>query len=179
MASVEDIQVASLAAGFTLGFGFLTTWEAIKQTRRNKKPLRSIYICMVWGEITANLCIGVLGWLFLQGVIGDSYDDFSPATLEHQLTTPQRTDFVLLPLLLGLRDPIPHADYHQSDFHHRRESRNYSETEMDHGGCDNQHQHRRVFNLDSGSLESSGERDVSHRHSDLGRLSHGLNVIIC
>lgn len=70
MASTSDVQVASLAAGFTLGFGFLTVWEAMKQTRRNRNPLRSTYIYMMWGEIVANLAIGILGWLFLAGVVG-------------------------------------------------------------------------------------------------------------
>ena len=70
MASKSDFQVAALAAGFTLGFGFMTVWEAIKQTRRNRNPLRSAYIYMLWGEIVANLAIGVLGWLFLDGIIG-------------------------------------------------------------------------------------------------------------
>ncbi|KAJ4301781.1 hypothetical protein N0V90_003875 [Kalmusia sp. IMI 367209] len=69
-ASRSDIQIAALAAGFTLGFGFLTVWEAIKQTRRNKNPLRSVYIYMLWGEIAANIIIGVLGWFFLSGDIG-------------------------------------------------------------------------------------------------------------
>jgi hypothetical protein len=72
MASKEDIKIASLAAGFTIGFGFLTVWEAIKQTRRNRRPARSVYIWMVWGEIVANAAIGLLGWLFLNGVIGVS-----------------------------------------------------------------------------------------------------------
>ncbi|KAI9163851.1 hypothetical protein HJFPF1_05479 [Paramyrothecium foliicola] len=70
MASTADIKVASLAAGFTLGFGVLTVWEAIKQTRRNRNPLRSTYIYMLWGEIIANLVIGILGWFFLNGQIG-------------------------------------------------------------------------------------------------------------
>ncbi|KAF5125193.1 hypothetical protein E5D57_009880 [Metarhizium anisopliae] len=69
MASKGDIQIATLAAGFTLGFGFLTVWEAIKQTRRNKRPCRSAYIYMIWGEILANLAIGVVGYLLLDGVI--------------------------------------------------------------------------------------------------------------
>ncbi|KAK3934369.1 hypothetical protein QBC46DRAFT_427607 [Diplogelasinospora grovesii] len=72
MASESDIKVASLAAGFTLGFGFLTVWEAMKQTRRNRNPLRSIYIYMVWGEIAANIAIGIIGWLFLDGILGPS-----------------------------------------------------------------------------------------------------------
>jgi hypothetical protein len=55
MASKQDLTVASLAAGFTIGFGFLTVWEAIKQTTQNKSPLLSAYIYMIWGEILANL----------------------------------------------------------------------------------------------------------------------------
>ncbi|KAK7991599.1 hypothetical protein PG996_013388, partial [Apiospora saccharicola] len=69
MATKTDFQVASLAAGFSLGFGFLTAWEAIKQTRRNKNPARSAYIYMVWAEIAVNIVIAVLGWLFLDGVL--------------------------------------------------------------------------------------------------------------
>jgi len=74
MSTVSDYQVAALAAGFTIGFGFLTVWEAIKQTRRNRNPLRSAYIYMVWGQIAANLIIGILGWLFLNGVLGPTYE---------------------------------------------------------------------------------------------------------
>jgi hypothetical protein len=71
-ASVQDYQLAALAAGFTLGFGFLTVWEAVKQTRRNRNPLRSVYIYMLWGEILVNILIGIVGWLFLNGVLGPS-----------------------------------------------------------------------------------------------------------
>lgn len=72
-ASVQDYQLAALAAGFTLGFGFLTVWEAAKQTRRNRNPLRSVYIYMLWGEIVVNILIGIVGWLFLNGVLGPSF----------------------------------------------------------------------------------------------------------
>ncbi|KAF1850929.1 uncharacterized protein K460DRAFT_373064 [Cucurbitaria berberidis CBS 394.84] len=68
--TVQDYQLAALAAGFTIGFGFLTVWEAVKQTRRNRNPLRSGYIYMVWGEVLANIGIGVIGWLFLNGRLG-------------------------------------------------------------------------------------------------------------
>ncbi|KAH8649176.1 hypothetical protein BX600DRAFT_111336 [Xylariales sp. PMI_506] len=71
-ATKNDYQVASLAAGFTLGFGFLTVWEAMNQTRRNKNPLRSSYIYMIWGEIAVNLAIGVIAWLFLDGVLSST-----------------------------------------------------------------------------------------------------------
>jgi len=71
MASTNgDFQLAAGAAGFTLGFGFLTVWKAIRQTRANKSPLRSSYIYMIWGEIISNLVIAILGWLFLNGVLG-------------------------------------------------------------------------------------------------------------
>ncbi|KAF9876908.1 hypothetical protein CkaCkLH20_05754 [Colletotrichum karsti] len=70
MASKADYQIASLAAGFTIGFGFLTVWEAMKQTRQNRNPLRSSYIYMMWGEILANLAITIIGWLFLDGILG-------------------------------------------------------------------------------------------------------------
>ena len=71
--TVAQFQLASAAAGFTLGFGFLCIWNAIKQTRSIESPLRSGYICMVWGEIISNLAIAVIGWLFLNGTIKSGY----------------------------------------------------------------------------------------------------------
>ncbi|KAK8044007.1 hypothetical protein PG993_004031 [Apiospora rasikravindrae] len=67
--SKVDYQVASLAAGFSLGFGILTVWEASKQTMRNKNPLRSAYIWMLWGEIAANLVLAILAYLYLDGTL--------------------------------------------------------------------------------------------------------------
>ena len=67
--TVGDFKIASLAAGFTLGFGFLTVWTAIKQTTRLKNPVQSTYVWMIWGEILANIGIGLLGWLFIEGII--------------------------------------------------------------------------------------------------------------
>lgn len=67
--STNSNTLASLAAGFALGFGFLTVWEAVKQTRRNQNPKRSLYIYMVWGEIAANVGIGVMGWLLIEGIL--------------------------------------------------------------------------------------------------------------
>ncbi|KAF4451275.1 hypothetical protein F53441_5696 [Fusarium austroafricanum] len=69
MSSVSDYKVASMALGFTLGFGFLTVWQAIQQTQRNRNPLRSTYIFMIWGEIVVNAGLAVLGYLFLNGII--------------------------------------------------------------------------------------------------------------
>ena len=68
-ATTYDLMVASLAAGFTLGFGFLTVWEAIQQTRTIRNPRRSAYIFMVWGEILTNITLGVVGYLFINGIL--------------------------------------------------------------------------------------------------------------
>jgi hypothetical protein len=67
--NVSDFKLASTAAGFTLGFGTICVWNAIKQTKAIRLPLRSVYIFMVWGEIAANLIIAILAWLFLDGTL--------------------------------------------------------------------------------------------------------------
>ncbi|KAI0159957.1 hypothetical protein GGR52DRAFT_171316 [Hypoxylon sp. FL1284] len=66
-----DIQVSSIAFGFSIGFGIWTLWEAVKQTRRNRNPLRSTYIHMIWGEILASLVIMVVGYLWIGGMFGE------------------------------------------------------------------------------------------------------------
>jgi hypothetical protein len=71
--SVQDFKLAAAAAGFTLGFGVLTVGTAIKQTLAVKVPQRSAYIYMIWGEILANLGIGIVGWLFMEGIIPLGY----------------------------------------------------------------------------------------------------------
>ncbi|KAB8233954.1 hypothetical protein ETB97_003281 [Aspergillus alliaceus] len=68
-ASVTDFKLVGLAAGFTLGFGFLTVWNAIKQTAAIEKPYKSPYVILIWIEILSNVTIGVMGWLVLEGVI--------------------------------------------------------------------------------------------------------------
>lgn len=63
----KDDTVGLMAVGFTLGFGLLTLWEAIKQTKRSKNPRRSPYVYMIWGEIVANIAILILGYLLFVG----------------------------------------------------------------------------------------------------------------
>lgn len=65
----QDQSIGSLAVGFSLGFGFLTVWEAIKQTTRSKNPRRSAYIYMIWGEIAANIGILILGYLLFHDLV--------------------------------------------------------------------------------------------------------------
>ncbi|KAB2574375.1 hypothetical protein BFW01_g9223 [Lasiodiplodia theobromae] len=74
----DDIALASLAWGFTLGFGFLTVWTAIKQTRHVSKKhgasrLNTPYIWMIWGEIAVCLSFSIICWLHLRGDIPPSF----------------------------------------------------------------------------------------------------------
>ncbi|KAE8333036.1 hypothetical protein BDV39DRAFT_199387 [Aspergillus sergii] len=67
--SVSDFKLVGLAAGFTLGFGFLTVWNAIKQTSEIEKPYKSPFVILIWIEILSNVVIGVMGWLVLEGIV--------------------------------------------------------------------------------------------------------------
>lgn len=70
----HDLIIASLAWGFTIGFGWLTTWTAIKQTtqfyrRHGTRVFRSAYIWMVWLELLVCLIFGVICFLHLLAYI--------------------------------------------------------------------------------------------------------------
>ncbi|KAH6704093.1 hypothetical protein BKA61DRAFT_739913 [Leptodontidium sp. MPI-SDFR-AT-0119] len=76
--TVDDLQLASLAWGFTIGFGFLTTWTAIKQTADMKRrygysKLNSPYIWMIWLEILVCLIFSIICWLYLNHIIPPSF----------------------------------------------------------------------------------------------------------
>jgi hypothetical protein len=73
MSSEADFKLAAAAAGFTIGFGILTVWEAVKQTKVVRYPLRSHYVYMIWGEILVNLAIGIIAWLLVDGVVAPTY----------------------------------------------------------------------------------------------------------
>lgn len=82
--TTADLQIASLAWGFTIGFGFLATWTAIGQTadvhrRYGYSKLNSPYIWMIWLEILAYLIFSIICWLHLNHIIPPRYDD-RPAT---------------------------------------------------------------------------------------------------
>jgi hypothetical protein len=47
LTSANDFKLVGLAAGFTLGFGFLTVWNAIKQTAAIEKAYKSFYVILV------------------------------------------------------------------------------------------------------------------------------------
>ncbi|KAL5592287.1 hypothetical protein FOBRF1_013313 [Fusarium oxysporum] len=61
----DDIVVASLAWGFTIGFGWLTTWTAMKQTKHIYKRhrlsiFRNAYVWMIWLEILVCLIFSII-----------------------------------------------------------------------------------------------------------------------
>ena len=70
----DDMNIASLAWGFTIGFGWLTTWTALKQTMQVYKGhglcvFRNAYVWMVWLEIFVCLVFSIICWLHLRRVI--------------------------------------------------------------------------------------------------------------
>lgn len=73
-----DMIIASLAWGFTLGIGWLTTWSAIQQTRaiykrRRRSIFRNAYVWMIWGEILVCLGFGIICFMYLLGLIPPSF----------------------------------------------------------------------------------------------------------
>ncbi|EGU83287.1 hypothetical protein FOXB_06201 [Fusarium oxysporum f. sp. conglutinans Fo5176] len=61
----DDIVIASLAWGFTIGFGWLTTWTAMKQTkhiyeRHRLSIFRNAYVWMIWLEILVCLIFSII-----------------------------------------------------------------------------------------------------------------------
>lgn len=68
-----DMNVASICWGFTLGFGFLTTWEAMRQSLRARDPLRSTYVWMIWLELLVCLAFSIICWIHLDGGIPPRY----------------------------------------------------------------------------------------------------------
>lgn len=72
--TTDDIVIASLALGFTIGFGWLTTWAAAQQTYRAYKRggldvFRNVYIWMIWLELMVCLSFSIICWLHLKGII--------------------------------------------------------------------------------------------------------------
>lgn len=69
-----DLAIASLAWGFTLGIGWLTTWTAMKQTtqvyrRHGLGIFYNAYVWMIWGDIFVCLAFGIICFMYLLAVI--------------------------------------------------------------------------------------------------------------
>ncbi|KAJ2990512.1 hypothetical protein NUW58_g2912 [Xylaria curta] len=77
--SVNELVIASIAFGFTLGFGQLTAWNAAKQTwvaYRNTglKVFWTVYFWMIWMEILVCLAFAIICILYLLKIIRPSFD---------------------------------------------------------------------------------------------------------
>ncbi|RAL62690.1 hypothetical protein DID88_004533 [Monilinia fructigena] len=76
-----DLAIASIAFGWTLGFGWLTTWTAYKQTKRVRERygitrVHTPYVVMIWSEIIVCLSFAIICWLHLFGSIPPSFAFF-------------------------------------------------------------------------------------------------------
>ncbi|KAH8647747.1 hypothetical protein BX600DRAFT_389616 [Xylariales sp. PMI_506] len=75
----NDLAIASLAWGFSIGFGWLTTCTAIEQTWRIYKSngrdriLHNPYVWMIWAEIIVCLIFSIICWLHLKNIISPSF----------------------------------------------------------------------------------------------------------
>ncbi|CAH0021459.1 unnamed protein product [Clonostachys rhizophaga] len=71
--TTQDMIIASLALGFTMGIGWLTVWTAIKQTTSSYRRIgrgiaHNTYVIMIWGEIVASSMFAAMSILHLFGV---------------------------------------------------------------------------------------------------------------
>jgi hypothetical protein len=70
----NDLSIASIAFGWTMGFGFLTIWSAIQQTliirkRHGASKHISPYLWMIWLEILVCLIFAIICFLHLNDII--------------------------------------------------------------------------------------------------------------
>jgi hypothetical protein len=73
---------------FTLGFGFLTTWKAMKQStamfkRYGLRRLSNAYLWMIWAEIAVCLAFSIACWLYIRGIITPRYVDKLAIVIRH------------------------------------------------------------------------------------------------
>jgi hypothetical protein len=60
-----DIVVASCVWGLTLVNAGIAVWLACAQTTASKSPLRSVYVWMIWLELTVSVLMGFECFLHL------------------------------------------------------------------------------------------------------------------
>ncbi|KAI0150226.1 hypothetical protein GGR57DRAFT_514496 [Xylariaceae sp. FL1272] len=75
--SSHDLIVASLAFGFTLGFGWLAICTAVRQTwvayrRTGRRVFHNAYIWMIWVETIVCTIFSFICYLYLKGIIPPS-----------------------------------------------------------------------------------------------------------
>lgn len=70
-----DMQLASIAWGFTLGFGLLTSVKAATQSIRVWRRTRGVttYIVLAWGEMVVSIVFAFICWFYLDGAFQPRY----------------------------------------------------------------------------------------------------------
>ncbi|CAE6450945.1 hypothetical protein ACGC1H_006601 [Rhizoctonia solani] len=63
-----DMKLATLAFGWTIGFGYFVVWHAIRQTKR-----LNAFTVMIWGEIIVCAIFAIICWLYLCDIIKHSF----------------------------------------------------------------------------------------------------------
>ncbi|ESK90218.1 hypothetical protein Moror_7723 [Moniliophthora roreri MCA 2997] len=69
--TTRDIKIASLAFGWTLGFGYFTACHAVRETRRSGRV--NTYVILIWGELFVCLIFATICWLYLTRDIPPSF----------------------------------------------------------------------------------------------------------
>ncbi|KAF7548434.1 hypothetical protein G7Z17_g7051 [Cylindrodendrum hubeiense] len=74
----QDMIIASIAWGFSLGTLIFNCSKAVGQTRAAYKRRKTvtIYMALVWGEIISSFILGVICWLYLREYIEPSMQYF-------------------------------------------------------------------------------------------------------
>ncbi|KAJ6490282.1 hypothetical protein C8R47DRAFT_1215144 [Mycena vitilis] len=70
----SDMLVASMAFGWTLGFGYFTVCHAVRETRRTRRF--NIYVFLIWLQIIVSTAFAVMTWLYLKKIIPHSFTFF-------------------------------------------------------------------------------------------------------
>ncbi|KAG9104121.1 hypothetical protein FRC06_005237 [Ceratobasidium sp. 370] len=63
-----DMKLATLAFGWTIGFGYFVVWHAIKQSKK-----LSAFTIMCWLEILVCTIFAIICWLYLCGIVKYSF----------------------------------------------------------------------------------------------------------
>ncbi|KAH7103667.1 hypothetical protein BKA62DRAFT_768607 [Auriculariales sp. MPI-PUGE-AT-0066] len=69
--SPGDRNIASIAFGWTLGFGFFVLVRVLRESRRVGKI--NTYVIMIWGEVVATSVVAIVAYLYLQEVIKPTF----------------------------------------------------------------------------------------------------------
>ncbi|KAL0932107.1 uncharacterized protein CTRU02_213060 [Colletotrichum truncatum] len=76
--SVNDMNIASMFWGFTLGVGLWSGVKGYRQTMASWRRIHRInaYVWFIWAEWLASMVIGIVSWCYLTGKLETSFEYF-------------------------------------------------------------------------------------------------------